>query len=496
VIRRALTSALLLTGWAVFVLAFVWPTIALIAGCLAQGQTPEGGFAISARQWGLLWRSGWLSAAATVVCVMVSLPGAYLIGQTRRIAHQPVIAACQFAVLLCPPMVYAFGWDRILPKGFDPNLRCIGVWALWAWPIPVMVIGAAWSGTGRRAYEAASLVASRGSAFIHAALPTLFPHVALSALILFVIFFGDYGVPSSCGLTVYATELLGWASSSARTIDVVWPAIAPTVVTLLVLLTIVHFWRRCAAEEPGDGAAFTGSPLLRLFVLTFLMVSGPLPMGTLVARFASFQTIIEAFRTYAFDLGCSLGVAMVSGVAAVAMGFGVVMGTRLRGLTTGWAMVFGALPGALIGEALVTAFNRPSLCWLYDHWPIVALAYVARFGWIGLLVALLVLRHRVGDLSAQARTDGATESGILSHLLIPMNWALPAAGIAIVAALSLADLSASALVRVPTYNPIAYTVMDKFHRFEDGMMVALSLWLVGAAILPALFLAWALRRRG
>jgi len=38
--------------------------------------------------------------------------------------------------------------------------------------------------------------------------------------------------------------------------------------------------------------------------------------------------------------------------------------------------------------------------------------------------------------------------------------------------------------------------MDKFHRFEDGMMVALSLWLVGAAILPALFLAWALRRRG
>jgi ABC-type Fe3+ transport system permease subunit len=166
---------------------------------------------------------------------------------------------------------------------------------------------------------------------------------------------------------------------------------------------------------------------------------------------------------------------MVSGVAALAMGFGVVMGTRLRSLTTGWAMVFGALPGALIGEALVTAYNRPSLGWLYDHWPIVALAYVARFGWIGLLVALLVLRHRVGDLSAQARTDGATESGILSHLLIPMNWALPAAGVAVVAALSPADLSVSALVRVPTFNPIAYIVMDKFHRFENGMIVALSL---------------------
>ncbi len=495
-IRRALTSALLLTGWAIFVLAFVWPTIALIAGCLVQDQTPEGGFAISARQWGLLWRSGWLSAAATVVCVVVSLPGAYLIGQARRIAHQPVIAACQFAVLLCPPMVYAFGWDRILPKTFDPDLRCIGVWALWAWPIPVMVIGAAWSGSGRRAYEAASLVASRGSAFIHAVLPTLFPHVALSALILFVIFFGDYGVPSSCGLTVYATELLGWASSSTRTIDVVWPAIMPTAVTLLVLLTIVHFWRRCAADEPGDGAAFTKSPLLRLTVLTVLLVSGPLPMGMLVARFASFNTIIEAFRTYAFDLGCSLGVALVSGVAAVAMGFGVVIAARLRSLTTAWAMVFGALPGALIGEALVTAYNRPSLGWLYDHWPIVALAYVARFGWIGLLVALLVSRHRAGDLSAQARTDGATESGIVWHLLVPMNWPFIAAGVAVVAALSLADLSASALVRVPTFNPIAYTVMDKFHRFEDGMMVALSLWLVGAAILPALFLAWALRRRG
>src|SRR3989304_3988553 len=68
-------------------------------------------------------------------------------------------------------------------------------------------------------------------------------------------------------------------------------------------------------------------------------------------------------------------------------------------------------------------------------------------------------------------------------------------GVAVIAVLPVADVATSSLVRVPTFNPIGHVVIEKFHRFEDGMLISLSLCLVSAAIPPALLFAWALRRR-
>jgi len=495
VISRAVTFLLITAGWAVFVLAFVWPTIAPAMVSVTQGHSPDGGFTFSWRQWGLLWRSGSLSAFATIVCLILSLPGAYWIGQGRRTAQQPLVAASFLAVMLCPPMVFAFGWERLLPRDFDPNFRCVSVWALWAWPIPAWVIGAGWSRGGRAVFEAALLSTSHVRAFIHVALPSLIPHIALSALILFVVFFGDYGVPHACGLIVYTTELLGWATSSSRLIDVGWPAIPPTAVTLLVLIVVFRLWRRCAREEVGDATLLDRpSWLLQLLVFAILVVSWLLPMGTLVVKLASTSVMVEALRTYGGDLTCSLGIAIVSGIVAVGMGVGIAA-LRLPTVPVIWSVVFGALPGALIGESLVAAYNRPLFGWLYDHWTIITLGYVARFGWIGMAIGMLVIPGRKDDLSAQARTDGATEADLTAHLFIPMNWAILCGGVAVIAALSVADVATSSLVRVPSFNPIAHVLIEKFHRFEDGMLISLSLCLVSIAIPPALLLAWALRRR-
>ena len=64
---------------------------------------------------------------------------------------------------------------------------------------------------------------------------------------------------------------------------------------------------------------------------------------------------------------------------------------------------------------------------------------------------------------------------------------------AIVMALSLGETEASALVRVPSFAPISHVLLEKFHRFEYGMLVSLSLWLVAAAIVPAGLLAGAIQ---
>ncbi len=495
---RLLIVALRGASWGIFVLAMVWPAVAMLGRCVAQGEPPDGGFTFSSRQLGLLWRSLWLAAVTTGLCLIVSLPGAFVVGRLRRLSHRPLIAALLMAMLLCPPTVYAFGWERILPATFNAYARCIGVWALWAWPIPAMIIGAGWSRIGVSAYEAALMEASPTAAFFHAVIPVLRRHVALSALILFVLYFNEYGVPHACGLLVYPTELLGWAASSTRSIDTVWPSTLSITVTALALAAMFFAWRRCAGDRDVDVTtitpAHTGGGLAAVAIGCFA-VSWLLPIGMLVAGLASPGVIIEAFETYATDLIWSLCLAVLAGLAAVGMGLGLAAMRGARTLGLCWAIAFGALPGALIGEALVAGYNHASLSWVYDNWPIIALCYVSRFGWIGVLTAVLVTETTSPDLIAQARVDGATWASILGRLQIPMNWPALLCGAAVVTAMSVADVAASSLVRVPSFSPIAHVLMEKFHRFEDGMLISLSLWLVIATILPALLLMLAVRNQ-
>ena len=75
------------------------------------------------------------------------------------------------------------------------------------------------------------------------------------------------------------------------------------------------------------------------------------------------------------------------------------------------------------------------------------------------------------DLVAQARADGATPFGIWRHVRIPQSLPALCCAVGVVTALSVADVATSSLVRVPHFNPIAHVIIEKFHRFEDGMLV-------------------------
>ena len=131
---------------------------------------------------------------------------------------------------------------------------------------------------------------------------------------------------------------------------------------------------------------------------------------------------------------------------------------------------------------------------IYDHWPIVALSYVARFGWIGIATGIVVTELSQSDLTEQAETDGATQLDILRRIHLPLKWPTLACGAGIIAVLSIADVATSALVRVPGPAPIAHILIEKYHRFEDGMLISLSLWLIAAALIVVGLFVFALRR--
>jgi len=482
-------------GGAVFLLAVVGPAGALIVRSVVAGQAPSEGWLPSARQWGLLADTVVLAMSGVCVSTMLALPAAYVVGQFGRPSDRPWMVAILVAPLLLPPMVYAFGWQRIV--ALPGPVQCVWVWSAWSWPVPAMILGSGWSRFGRAAYEAALLSTSAGSAFPRVVLPLLSRHAAASGLILMVLFMGEYSVPHACGLSVYATELLGLAEShGARTIEVLWPSLPLVAVLGATVLAAWRLWRRSDIEHDAASVG-SGSPVVSKGMMTLAMglvaLTVVLPIARLACQPAIFSWMADAWRVYRGELMESLGVSLAAGVMAVAMGVGLAMGSAGRNVATALALAFGILPGALVGEALVAAYLRVGI--LYDYWPIVVLSYVARFGWVGTLAGLLAMRSVHRDLVQQARTDGADELNVDARIRLWPNWPVLAGGVCIVAAFSLADVTAVSLVRVPSIGTISLTLIEKMHRFEEGMLVSLSLWLVAAALPAAALAALALRRR-
>ncbi len=494
--RRVITLLLAGVGSLTVVAAIAWPAISLVVSTIDQGVSPQAGFGFSLRQMLLLWRSVWVAGVGTILAVTISLPCALLIGRSGRLSHSAVVVAALAGVLFCPPMVYAFGWERTLPGWFDPTLRCVLVWALWAWPISSLIVGAGWARTGRQAFEAAILSSGPLRAFFGAAFPSLWRYVLLAGVVIFALLVEEYSVPHACGLILYSTELLGWASSSANTIDSVWPALP---VVVLGVGGVAIAWRvgsRCVDEVAVDMPQSAGPVGLTGLSGGLFAVSWIVPLVGLAKHGGGVAALKTALEVYGRDMGMSLEVACIAGGLVGCVGVSVAMSGRFGGIVAVVALAWGVVPGALTGDAMVAAYNRASFGAIYDHWPIVAICLAARFAWVGAILGLLPRMMTMPELISQARTDGASESSVSSFVSIPLAAGLLVCGFAIATALGVGELPATSLVRVPDYNPIAHVLIEKFHRFEEEMLVALSFYLVattGPAVLMSLLV---FRRRG
>lgn len=468
-----------------FAAAIAWPATALIYSSVAEGVAPRDGFTFTKGQLLLLGRSFLLAFAAAVICLVPGiLVGVVVLSRRMNTGTVAVLGAG----MLCPPMIYAFGWQRLLPEFVSPELRCILVWTIWAWPLAAVLVGAGWSRVGKEPYTAALLDCTPIGAWMRIGIPALIPHLAAAFLILLMLFLGDYGVPHAFGLRVYATELLAWASESNHAIDALWAAIPPTLVILSSLLLAIGTFRHCQFTD-GGAEERVDRRWRRNFVFLAIMAAGwAVPLLELIKPL-SWAVVRNSIQIYGTDLFYSLGVACVSAILALSLGLSSIPHIRVRRAWLFLALLFGSLPGAVVGQAMIAAYNRPWTYGLYDSWVIVALVHVARYAWLGLLACGLVV-HVVGrDAVDQARIDGASNWQLIRHIFLRPAQPLIVGVAAIIVALAMGDVAASTLVRVPGSNPIALMIIEKFHRLEDGMLVALSLMLVATALLCGAMLA-------
>ncbi len=328
--------------------------------------------------------------------------------------------------------------------------------------------------------------------------PTLLPTASFCALVLFVFFFSDYAVPHATNVMVASTELLSWASGSSHAIDTLWPSI-PVVIIVCVSLAMIRFvWRRDLQPDADRGlrrALPEKQQSLALGVIAVLVASSLFPIIFMAWKVLSLDVFVEAVSFYSRDLAWSLGVALISGILVVGMGVAALTWRRFRIPVFYLSIIIGALPGAIVGEALTAAYALPVFSCVYDHWPIVVFAYIARFGWVGIALVLVLDSDVDPDIARQARSDGAGEFATIQYIRIPTNLAAMFAGVGVVAAHSLGELSAVSLVRVPAFAPISQVIVDKFHFFEDGLLISLCVIVCLCALPPVVLVLFAWRGR-
>ncbi len=510
---QRLTLALLRTlSVTIFVAAIAWPMVAIFLRSLADGTAPNDGFTISLRQLSLLWRSFWMAGLATTLSLVLALPAIMVIGRLKSLTSRPLLMAMLAAVMLTPPMVCEFGWSKIFPSHWPHilselpffsdlllgELRCLFVWSLWTWPIPALIIGTGWRRKASETYEAALLSTSPTRAFVHAALPCLTPFIAASSLSVFVILFNDYGAPHAAGVFVYATELLSWSVSSSRVIDTLWPSLPSLVITLLALLGI---WKATAfdASDFSPSRSESHPPKTRAIPTTLFwllcIVSIVLPIGMLAAKQFTIEAAQETLVTYWQDLSYSMACAVGAGLLIAVISRGLATFERVLPIALLLAIIFGAVPGAMVGESLVAGYNFALTGWLYDHWPISVLASISRFAWIGLLVVMAMKRSGSTELARQAMTDGAERSIADDFIVFGASMPIMFAVAATTTAFCLAEVPAATIVRNPDFVPASLVLIEKFHRLEDGIVVSISLLQVAAAIIAALLTTCCLSTR-
>jgi len=483
-VKRISFHALLVTvAVAAFVATIAWPAAALLGQCVLDAPEAPPPRAFSPRLLGLLVRSTWLAASAVFACIALAIPAIYALGRLHA-AHARSLTAMFAAMLFCPPMVYVFGWDRAVPALIEPHGRCILIWAFWAWPIPTLIIGRALARQRHAFHDAALLDASPAQAFLRIALPNLRAPVVLAAMLLFVLFFNDYGVPHACGLTVAATDLLGRATSSRHPIDTLVPSLPSVGVTVAALALAAWLWRSSVSDDGAAPATTRPSNMsVRVLVLPILLflVTWAVPVVALCLKMTP-DDINNALRTYAFDVAASIGLAACAGVIVFAIALGTWQTPTLRRIMLAWSVVWGIVPGALVGESLVAGYNNALLMPVYAHGTILVLGYVARFAWVGLALATALHGRADAAMLDQVAVDGASPGQRLRYVILPVHGPLLAAASGLGTVLAVAELPVSTMIRPPGLTPVSLIIVEKFHRFEDGLLIALSLTLVGLAL--------------
>lgn len=516
--------------------------LGVIAAQTASGPELGQSLRLSPRMWRYLFATLAVAAGATGLALILAMPAAYAIITARRPWQRRSLIGLTLIPLLTMPSIFGYAWLLLGTSSIPAVRRALDAlgWnipgaafahaaaaqATWLWPIPALILATSFRHVGAGAYRLASLDAGPARALLRGAVPALRAPLLAACAAVFILAATDTTIPPlvncfdlwQCETMANAGIARKFARPAAFMFWQSWPMLATIGLVAVLAWPGVRRMARWAAdpETPDTGTAPPAATWTWAAAILIALIVTFLPILVFVTEMrAGRYTTGEAFRTALHSLNttgrATAIVALAAGLTGGAIALLAVDEPRwprpirwVGRIALGLTLLTAVLPPPLIGTTLVSWFSNPHISppdhWnLYDNTPLAWVgAMAARFAFVPVCMMYLLNRRVPREISDQAATDGANRMRRLAATRLPMLWRGGLASMAVVVCLSFSEVAASSLVQPPQWigGSLAVLVDSQMHYARHDQTIALSLLMMGPALIAAVLLPLLTGRRG
>jgi len=455
-----------------------------------------------------------LSFLTMFMAFIIGLPLGILIGKTTLPLRRFFMVL--FTVpFLVPPYVMAVSWKNILGRGgllakmgAGPLAQSVSrlffglsgcVWVLGSVFVPVvMMLTLTFLKTVNPRLEEAGRIASGWRGVLsHITLPLIMPGLLLSAILVFLLTLGSYGVPAYLRYNVFAVETFTQFSAFYN-VGAATAAAMPLVAVALILIMVERYTLREKTYQLRPIPAGKLPLVIDLGARGRWMAIGVggiglilviLPLAGLAIEASSLEVYREAMVRAGGSLWRSLGyaVAGATGLTILGLFLGILVHTRAfrfwRAVDSLTVFLF-TLSGAVMGVGLIGLWNHPSTNLIYGTPAIVILGYLARYAAVPHRITLSALAGVPAALDEAARVAGAGWFRRLGSLTVPLIRRSLLAGWLAGYVFCLRDTEMTLLVYPPGRDPLSVRIFTLMANGSPDLISALCVLMIAVTRLP------------
>ncbi len=501
------------------------PVVSMLRGSV----TTDGGFSLqaynelltSSRQWRLMWHSVILASIVTAISVGVGAPLGLIFGKTDLPARK-FLTALFIVPLVIPPYILAVSWldllgrDGLLMSIFGASAMdtanhlafglpgCVAVLSSIFLPIPMLTTLFLVRSINPGLEEAGRLVAGWRLVVAKITIPIILPGILISAMLVFILAFGEFSVPSVLRYDVFPLESFTQFSAFYNFRAATAAAVPLAGVTLLLLLAETALFRHSGG--PLEATSDTNRPPAiklgkwkwPLFVpITATGLSlGAAPILVLLCRSATPNAYADAFKRAGGSLLRSLGYAALGASLLAFIGFflGYLISTKSMKC---WRMVDSltifllALPATVTGIGLVSLWNSPWTNFIYATPAIIILGYLAKYTALTSRISAAGLAGIPPSMEEAAMVAGAGWFRRMALIVAPLAKGSLLTAWLVGYIFALRDTGISIIVYPPGHETLPVKIMTLMANGSPQLIAALCVIMVAATLIPAAVL-WTL----
>ena len=472
------------------------------------------GLLTSAHQWILMEHSIVLSFLVTVLTVAVGVPLGLLLGKTD-LPLRRLLTALFVIPLLIPPYILAvswfdlMGWEGLLEHLTGPSVvgatsrflfglpGCVFILFSIFLPIPMLFTIFFSRTINPGLEEAARLVSGWRGVLQGITIPLILPGVLLSAMLVFLLSFGEFSVPNFLRYDVFPVESFTQFSAFYNFRAATAAALPLAAVTLILLLAEAVFLReRTYQLHPCPG--FDHLPLIDLgtfrkwffmpVALTGCMIV-IIPIIVLVIQSAGIDAYTEALNRAGASLLRSLCYAVIGATLLTFLGFftGYLIQTRAlrfwRFVDSMTIFLF-ALPGTVIGIGLISLWNTPCTNFVYSTAMIIILGYLAKYTALTSRISISQLGQIPPSMEEAAQVAGAGWFRRMIFIVVPLARRGLLACWLVGYIFSLRDTGITMLVYPAGHETLPIRIFTLMANGSPQLIAALCMVMITATLLP------------